>query len=125
MTDGKQQDVEVYALRPELPRLLAWVSAAIGDVQLVDKTDDIRIYRPPGIEVAVTVTPEVEDGPFTSVMFAGRKLPWKSDAECARDAARHLAVLVRCTPENDMGDDIWLQVEAGGERMVPWDAPVP
>lgn len=123
MTDGQQRSIEIYALKPDASGLIAWIVGAVGEVQLVEEADGISIYRS-STGVAVTVTPGIEDGPFTSIMFAGGEAPWPTDANCARDAARTLGTVVRCVAKPDDESDEWLQIESGREGVVAWDTPV-
>lgn len=123
MTTDVNMDVEVYALLPGDADVLTWVEQRLGPPTLVDKTEDIRIYHASydGQRVALTITPRIEGGAFTSLFFSGGRLPWSQDAECARDVAGTYRVVVRCVPDGPHGDDEWLEVSAEGERLVAWE----
>jgi hypothetical protein len=116
-------NVEIYVLQPNDADVFQWVETRIGIPELANETDDIRIYHASfaGAQVALTITPRMEGGDFTSLFFSGPRLPWETDAECARDAARSQRAVVRCVPEGLHREDEWLEVSAEGERLVRWE----
>lgn len=118
-------DVEVYVLLPDDADVLTWVERRLGPPTLVDKTEDIRIYHASydGQRVAITITPRMDEGAFTSLFFSGARLPWRDDAECAREVANTYLAVVRCVPDRPHDDDEWLEVSPEGERVVAWEAP--
>lgn len=118
-------DVEIYALLPDDADVLTWVGRRLGPLTLVDATEGIRIYHASygGQRVALTITPRVEGGAFTSLFFSGGQLPWSQDSECAREVADTCRVVVRCVPNMHHRDDEWLEVSVDAEQLVVWETP--
>ena len=118
-------EIEVFIILPRAPALLSWVAERLGSIRLIDGYEDIRIYRAAPSDVAITVTPAIEGGEFTSILFIGDKMPWHTDLECARDAATALNAVVRCTPQDQGQRDTWIEVSSACESLVRWEDPPP
>ncbi len=121
MNEGK--DIEIYVEDVGVDRLIEWADSALGSLVQVDQMGDIRVFHTDrrSQRVALTITPGIEGGPFTSLHFIGGSLPWSADAACARQIARELGAVVRSTPEVPTdGSETWLEITPTGERSVPW-----
>lgn len=115
-------EIELYLLDPARPALVAWLASRLGDIEVVDKDEDIQMLRAKN-GARVTVSPGVEEGPFTGVFMTGVGLPWAESQECCRDAARAVKVVTRCAPPDQRHRDVWMQVDGDRETLVPWDSP--
>jgi hypothetical protein len=120
---NEERDIEVYVENVGVDRLTEWVCSALGPVVQVHQMDDIRVFHTDGRaqRVALTITPGMEGGPFTSLHFIGGSLPWSTDAQCARQIVRELGVRVRSTPDVQTDcSEAWLEITPTGARLVPW-----
>lgn len=115
-------EIEIYLLGPARPALGGWLASRLGDIQVVDRDEDIQMLRAKN-GARVTVTPGVEEGPFTSVLITGVGLPWVESQECCRDAAQAMEVVTRCAPPDQHHRDVWIQIDGAEETLVTWDTP--
>ncbi len=120
------KNTEIYILQPLSSDLLSWIENRFSVPKLVKEMNDIHIYHAvlKGSQASITITPSIEGGLFTSLFFSGTRLPWKTDADCARDAAQSILAVVRCVPDIAHNEDQWLEVSPRGERIVLWQDPV-
>ena len=114
-------DSECYIRDCPLDTVLDWMSGFLDDLHCVESSDHV-IYHGShnGALVSMTFTLGIADGPFSSVYCGGDALPWRSDAEMARDAYAFTMLPVRWgTDTLDPCD--WWQLDAHGERRITWD----
>lgn len=88
-------DRECFLRTPPTTTLHDWLSTRLGPLVPTGCEGEITYFRA-GSGAAVTVTPNVEGGPFTSVYVVGERLPWPTDIALARDAAAGVGAVVRC-----------------------------
>lgn len=108
-------DRECFLRHIPTPALEAWLAGRLGTLVATGRQGPIAWFRA-GSGAAVTVTPNCETGPFTSVYVVGDDLPWPTDAAFARDAAAALGGVVRCALPGEQAR--CLELSAGGERIV-------
>lgn len=113
-------DRECFLREPSMRALQAWLTTRLGALRATSREGDVSFFRS-AAGVAVTVTPDIEQGPFTSVyVVGGDDLPWRTDVELARDAAAALGGVVRCVLPGEQGR--CLEISAAGEVIVDLEA---
>lgn len=108
-------DRECFVREPEVPELQGWLARRLGALEGTGCERDTSFFRAAS-RAAVTVTPNIEGGPFTSVYVVGEDLPWRTDAEFARDAFAALGGTVRCVLPGEQGR--CLEISAGDEAIL-------
>lgn len=120
----RQPEIEIYLRDCPSERLLSWLDSKIGQLGQAEEAGAAAIYQT--TSGAIVVTPNVEDGPFVGVWFNLPDTPWRSDVECARQAARELGCVVRCCPGREFpavpawAQDVFLEIAEATERPVNW-----
>lgn len=108
-------DRECFLREPRTTALHVWLTTRLGALVATGSERDISFFHPAS-RAAVTVTPNIEGGPFTSVYVVGDDLPWRTDVEFARDATAALGGVVRCALPGEQAR--CLEMSAGGEAIV-------
>lgn len=117
-------DLEIFVRDCSLPDIRAWLSTIFGSVSEYEEAGHSLICQTR--DVRFVITPGIENGPYTSIWFAKSGTPWRSDADCARQAAQQLEVTVRCDPGEEYPDPhpcspVMLEISNGTERLVTWE----
>lgn len=112
-------DRECFIREPRITALHLWLTRRLGALEATGCDRDISFFRTAS-RAAVTVTPNIESGPFTSVYVVGEDLPWRTDVELARDAFAELGGVVRCTLPDEQGR--CLEISAGNEAILDIEA---
>jgi hypothetical protein len=119
----RQRDVEIYVRDCPPDRLFAWLEGVVGLLGPAEEAGSALVY--PSRVGAVVVCPGIEGGPFVGIWFNTPDSPWRTDVECARQAARELECTVRCDPGKQFApvhpaSDVFLEIGGGEERLVTW-----
>jgi len=120
-----QPDVEIYAKRLEIGKILEWISLnfSIDEQKTVGSTLKLKLTRD-GTSVTCTIAENVAKGGYTSIWFDSSNTPWRTDEDCAQEAYNYFQVEIRCsvngwTPENgDSGG--WYRFTEAGKTVVNW-----
>jgi hypothetical protein len=120
----KQREIEIYVRDCTVADLLAWAGSRLGNLAGPDAAGDATVYESPC--GPLIVTPAIEDGPFISLWFNTPRTPWRTDVDCARDAARALRCTVRCDPGQQYPEvppqsSIFLEIVGEREELVTWE----
>lgn len=115
-----ETEIEIFVYHTITSTLTAWLSARFEHLRLVDTIGDIEIHHTDS-GASITITPSVEDGPFTSAYIVGPHLPWPSTLDCGRDAVRALGTVIRVAPVDQEEQDIWIQLSNTHESKVAWN----
>jgi hypothetical protein len=120
-------NLEIFVAGCLLEHIENWLAAVVGPL--------LESAEPIGTGMLLTsavgpiiLTPDIGKDSFTSIYFTTPDLPWPTDVDCARQAARELGVTVRCDPgehfpEVDPLSDLFLEISsAGEERIILWNA---
>ena len=117
-------DIEIYVRDCSLVSIRAWLSATFGPLSEFEEVESTLFCR--SRDVDIVITPAIENGPFISIWFPTAGTPWRTDVECARQAAQQLRVTVRCDPGNEFPEvhpssDVFLEIYNGTERLLVWE----
>jgi hypothetical protein len=120
----EQGEIEIYVRDCKIADVLAWAKSRIGELARPDAAGDATVYESPC--GPLIITPAIEDGPFFSLWFNTPRTPWRTDVDCARDAARELGCIVRCDPgqhypEVPPQSSTFLEIVGDREELVTWE----
>lgn len=116
-------DIEIFVRDCNEHRLVEWMRSRLGILTGPLSDGATHTYDSPC--GPIIVTPAIESGPFTGVWFNTTSSPWKTELDCARDAARALDCTVRCDPGTSVPGlsplaSTMLEVTGSAERLVDW-----
>lgn len=114
-------DVEIYIENPDIDTLIGWVENFLENPLTTQQDDDIITvvgnYQKAIIPVIIQLN--IEDGPFVGVWFNSEEAPWKSDADCAREAFKFFDTTIQCDPGDEYPDDNqFLEISESGEAII-------
>jgi len=117
-------DLEIFVRDCSLAEIRRWLSTIFGAVSEFEDIGAGLICR--AGDGRFIITPSIEHGPYTSIWFAKPGTPWRSDADCARQAAHQLGATVRCDPGEEYSNvdpysPVMLEISNGTERLVTWE----
>jgi hypothetical protein len=120
-----QTDVEIYAKRVSINRIIEWVRIYffIEEQKTVGSTLKLKLTRD-GSAITCTIAENIVKGGYTSIWFDSSSTPWQTDEECAQAAYNHFQVEIRCSvngwalESEDSGG--WYRITDGGKTVVNW-----
>lgn len=121
---AQRREIEIYVRDCNVADVLAWAKSRLGDLTRAEAAGDATVYETPC--GPLIITPAIEGGPFVSLWFNTPHTPWRTDVDCARDAARELRCTVRCDPgqqypEVPQQSSTFLEIAGEREQLVTWE----
>lgn len=114
-------DCEIFIENPDMTQLVDWIEARVGEMDWISENPELVVFHAKTGEdtLPILIHKQVEDTQFVSVWFNSTQAPWKSDADCARDAFKTLNCTVQCDPGDKIkGEQVFLEITEAGENLV-------
>lgn len=110
--------IEIIVRDCSLERIEEWIAGVAGPLHGPTEAGSVLVYE---TSLGTTIlAPGMANG--IGVWFNAVRLPWASDADCARQATRELGCVVWCDPGNEYPNvpplsSVMLEVDEKGERL--------
>jgi len=114
-------DCEIYLQNPKMKDMMEWVESRVGDMDWISENEDMVVFHAQagGETLPIIIQKKIEDTAFIGIWFNSVHAPWKTDADCARDAFNTLNCTLQCDPGEDVkGKNKFLQIDSNGEHLI-------
>lgn len=120
----RQPDIEIYLKDSQREAITEWLTTVLGAPCAWQQKG--RVSRTCCANIPVVYF-EQAVGKWHSLLLESAETPWADDIECAKAAAAHLQINVRCAPgswqesDGEADADRWLQVSSDGSvETINW-----
>lgn len=109
-------DLEVFVRDECVDAALTALRETVGRLVTLGEPEDGEMYMAVDSGLRISLTRNVEDGPFVSIYLNGDGLPWQSDQALAESLHRRCGCIIKCVLPGSSHQ--FLEVSDGDVRVV-------